>query len=1004
MKPDQTFWQSKLAAWVHDPAEKALILLSGKSHEKGTTSELCKEMFGTDKVPDELIQFVKKADHWAAAGDRVSLPWKEDQPYYKDLQVKFADCPELVHPVSPETRIEVKETFKDVVIEHLESVSTNHFKDFIEKNGNDIDYKKTFLRFWRFGAETPAEQLNILWQVLPADTRCPDHTIWDHLKLCSSFAGIFCLGDEPALLAVSLGPVQGFIAQARTMSDLWAGSHFLSQLAWQAMKCIVEDYGPDSILFPDLHGIPAVDQWLVDEDIWPFKILKPWEYETEVNGKKEIKTVALDRDPRMAAALPNRFVAVVPSGKITDIPNKIRQDVSKWAREQAETAARKFFEKAGFTGIPDVAKEQIKRQMTGFPEIYFSAVPWSVVKEESGKVNPEELFSMFETFLPEGETLSKNNEKTWDILSRPLKSRKGDWTFFEPNRGAAYPHIYNLTDRLHAASKTVRSFEQVIQKGYRCTICGEREWLTDDKELRNYSPRKRDDSPWSRIADATGTVRKGEHLCAWCTLKRFWPSVFPELIDAKKGTRFVVSTHTMALAPSIEKVVDRAENNCLSEKEKNAIHELEATINGFPPPAFPRRLWRKIKRLGGSNGRLTYILERLPSFMDFLSDSEDIGIEVREEKKTAINNLLGGHPETYYALVLMDGDRMGEWVAGSSENLPRYREILHSSVVNNLENEFSEIQEFLNSKRPNTPARHQAISRALNNFALNLVRIVVEEMFNGKLIYAGGDDLMAMVSVPDLPALMLSLRALYSGVLFDEKQDKQKAEKNKWEELTGRKPNGYRLQLRNGYALLQTPDRKTLFATMGPKATASIGAVVAHHKAPLARVLRSLRSAEQKAKNKGGRNAFCITIEKRAGGTSHLVGKWWLDSPDKIENPFETTIGVLISLSRALAGKGVSRRAAYIIHEQLRNIPPDGNAIEKTIAYRLNKQGVNDKKAGWLASRLAELAEKHEAAIKGENDTQRGSVPFKNRWLQNFFITAEFLARPERNVKGGEGE
>ena len=990
MNTDDLFWQAKIAAWVHDPAEKSLVLLRGKFHEEGTTAEICRVIFCTDKVPDELIQFVKEADHWASAGDRVSLPWKEEQPYFNQLQVRFTDRPELVHPVSPETRIEVKETFKDVVVEHLESVSTAHFKEFIVKNDNGVDYKKTFLRFWRFGPETPAKQLNILWQVLPADTRCPDHTIWDHLKLCSSFAGIFSLGDEPALLAVSLGPVQGFIAQARSVSDLWAGSHFLSQLAWQAMKCIVEDYGPDSILFPDIHGIPAVDQWLIDEGIWPDGKDKPWEY-------KDKEGMALDRDPRMVAALPNRFVAVVPSGRITDITNKIRDNVSKWAKKQAEVAAEKFFEKAGYTSIPDVAKEQIETQMAGFPEVYFSAVPWSVVKEEKGKVNPEELFRMFEVFLPEGEALSKNNEKTWDILSRPLKSRKGDWAFFEPNRGAAYPHIYNLTDRLHAASKATRNFEQIIQKGYRCTICGEREWLTNKRDLLFLPRGKRDESPWSKAEDAVGPVRKGEHLCAWCTLKRFWPSVFPDLVNAKKGTRFVVSTHTMALAPSIEAALENI--NELADKYKDIIMRLSGSTASMDRAAFPRRLWKKLRDIEGERSEFFNAMTKLPVLLDCLSDQDEKDEGKSREIEKDIKKLLGGRPEAYYALILMDGDRMGEWVTGSLENLPRYRDILHSSVVNTLEGDFREIEEFLNSRRPNIPARHQAISKALNNFALNLARVVVEEIFNGKLIYAGGDDLMAMVSVPDLPALMLALRALYSGVLFDEEK--------KWEELTGRKLNGYRLQLRNGYALLQTPNRKTLYTTMGPKATASIGAVVAHHKAPLARVLRSLRAAEQKAKNKneGDRDAFCITIEKRAGGTSHLVGKWWFDDPVEVENPLDTAIGVLISLSRALAGEGVSRKAAYIIHEQLRDIPPDRDAIEKIISYRLNKQGVNKEEAMNLAAKLAMLAdEKHKDTVKGENNTQRGLVPPMNKWLQNFFITAEFLSRPERNARGGERE
>ena len=70
---------------------------------------------------------------------------------------------------------------------------------------------------------------------------------------------------EAALLALSIGPVQSFIAVARKMEDLWAGSHLLARLAWQAMRVVCGQLGPDAILFPRLRGVPQVDLWLRDE-------------------------------------------------------------------------------------------------------------------------------------------------------------------------------------------------------------------------------------------------------------------------------------------------------------------------------------------------------------------------------------------------------------------------------------------------------------------------------------------------------------------------------------------------------------------------------------------------------------------------------------------------------------------------------------------------------------------------------------------------------------------
>ena len=103
-------------------------------------------------------------------------------------------------------------------------------------------WRKALLTLWRFGPELREEadngKLGELWKLLPADTRIPDHSIWDHLDLVSAFAGAFAADPqgEAALLALSIGPVQSFIAAARKMEDLWAGSHLLERLAWQAMR------------------------------------------------------------------------------------------------------------------------------------------------------------------------------------------------------------------------------------------------------------------------------------------------------------------------------------------------------------------------------------------------------------------------------------------------------------------------------------------------------------------------------------------------------------------------------------------------------------------------------------------------------------------------------------------------------------------------------------------------------------------------------------------------
>jgi CRISPR-associated protein Cmr2 len=125
---------------------------------------------------------------------------------------------------------------------------------------------------------------------------------------------------------------------------------------------------------------------------------------------------------------------------------------------------------------------------------------------------------------------------------------------------------------------------------------------------------------------------------------------------------------------------------------------------------------------------------------------------------------------------------------------------------------------YLDAPRAVSPSRHMAISSALNGFALTLAQDIVENRCKGKLIYAGGDDVMALVAVDDLLACLTLLRAAYGGLPVP-----APLATTLQLDLEG-------LQLGGGHALL---DGK-LLRLMGEHATASAGAVIAHHSAPSA--------------------------------------------------------------------------------------------------------------------------------------------------------------------------
>src|SRR5580658_10255989 len=93
------------------------------------------------------------------------------------------------------------------------------------------------------------------------------------------------------LLAISVGPVQEFIAAARRTRDLWFGSFLLSELSKAAARAISQRAGRDSLI------LPAPER---DEDLLPEASLsganvvvaeRPASYEPASSGEEAKKHV-----------------------------------------------------------------------------------------------------------------------------------------------------------------------------------------------------------------------------------------------------------------------------------------------------------------------------------------------------------------------------------------------------------------------------------------------------------------------------------------------------------------------------------------------------------------------------------------------------------------------------------------------------------------------------------------------------------------------------------------
>jgi CRISPR/Cas system-associated protein Cas10 (large subunit of type III CRISPR-Cas system) len=155
---------------------------------------------------------------------------------------------------------------------------------------------------------------------------------------------------------------------------------------------------------------------------------------------------------------------------------------------------------------------------------------------------------------------------------------------------------------------------------------------------------------------------------------------------------------------------------------------------------------------------------------------------------------------------------MGQWLTGRYDKTPKLSELNPALLLD---------QALRDRKRPLFPALHGELSQRLGQLALALYAIVEEEHL-GRVVYSGGDDLLALLP---LQTALPCLRAVRATIRSEEH--------------------------------------------LGARVTVSAGVAVAHVRAPLRTALRLAREAEKAAK--GPRNSFAIKLDKRSGEALDLV-------------------------------------------------------------------------------------------------------------------------------------
>ena len=976
-----SLWKNKLLVWLHNSAEKSLALFNNPSGSpKDIYNEILEQLDIEDYVSDDIKHECEFVDLLASSADIPQWPKDENHGGYSQwAQVDFNSRPMLIHPL----------TGDKLELNNLEKVDYSSAKDIATKNIKRLlklgkDDKMKFLAVWRFVPEY-GEKLNSFWNLLPADTRVPDFSVWNKLDLASAFIGARFENKKMSVLNMAFGPVQNFIAQARATSDLWAGSHLLSSMVWEGMKVIADEIGPDAFIFPQIRGLAIVDKWLFEkvrnteyENLW-FK-----EFEAI---RAEWLTNKTDSNPLFAACLPNKFSAIVPTDKATELAEKVKAAVRKVIKDWCNKALE-FLE----LGNSKTAKDQLNIQLEEFPQVFFSSVGWA----EDAVENPEYLKQASKIFADDSDNFfSEDKNGYWNNLSREIEIKGSK--FWTPNASVVYPVIYELADKSLAANKSIREFRQMPQKGFRCTLCGEREWLTNDIEKLNITPGKRNkhrgqyicETSWNSL---TGNF-KNEHLCAICALKRYWPKIFKDLVSDfidEDITRYVVSTHTMSLIPTLEALI----NNKSGE-----IKDLKSSIDSEISSEYDSRSVALPRKMSSLKKDIKGICKSIPAYIDYLRELNEF--DRIDEFYNDLKKITGVRPETYYALILMDGDNMGAWLsANEKERQIHISDTWHPSVVNSqeLSNANNVLVNYLKTLKLASPIRHAVISQALNNFSSKIVPDIIENQHHGKLIYSGGDDVLAMAPTDQVIDIIEDLRKAYSGFGRILQSNEALSDVNDY------KQNGFMIH------------DKRLLLTMGLKASASVGVVIVHHQTPLAYALKCLREAEHIAKS-AGRNAFCIRILKRAGGEISFTDNWWSssekDCPSDIkENGFtdNSSIGLFNSLIKLIANnENVSRKALYSIEEWINLLPEwldnqgqmawreeDWNTSKDMASAMLSRQ-FSQHSCDDLTTEIKPLAERIVSFIWNKAKLEKNNnIKNPMKQLQDMLFCAEFFARETR--------
>jgi CRISPR-associated protein Cmr2 len=751
--------------------------------------------------------------------------------------------------------------------------------------------------------------------------------------------------EQPYLLLFTFSPVQEFIKASRKFLDFWAGSYLLHYLSARLCWFVAQKYGPDSVITPSLWGQEIIDAFLAayPECEEEFKAIGKNPV-TQFNQEKATFLSTAGFPNTLTVIAPGKAQAQKLGEELADKLKKEWSEISRKVRLDIRSKVQKKLKDSELTKLSQylddpVLQTELERytqdslwewkslweaQINNTWEPYFVVVPLgnpefslSITGDDQDWIEAQNTIAQPRIPLPtaaETEVYETFNVGTWwgsyqarlGQLIQAVKNTRSwqipvapgerstlsgqfsavhprfNYKLFSNGRGMsigsmqlfwkvmaiAYPGLFNGSERLNALELTKRMAWQyggVAQSLGVTDIQGDEIIMVDGQESNQTE---------------SVTVKESERYEHFIR--------FPNLTSIAMAN---FATHKPAKIRDYWKILNKSLKKAVSEESLS-----QSQYDRFRAlTRRPSQIQRVDQQLLSQNGKTGY--NGVMFSAKWLAD--DLGLTQEAELRALRNSVSQAHidagfgdasPSDWWVLVLGDGDSMGKYVSGNKlknyenyipQNLSELKEQLPNATTSALE------QLLQKTKKRMGPGTHIGLNRALIDFSNRLVPYLTEERCCGRVIYSGGDDVMAALPLADLPKFLRSLRAAWSGAKDPEGEFSQS---ESHDSAVGEQDS----EQGSGYWKPDTEATKNQLAdrplfTMGDGATMSLGIIIAHKSVPLPTVLENVWDAEKnKAKKMLGatdqfpnKDGLCFRVIYGSGNIlealmkGELLEPWW---------------------------------------------------------------------------------------------------------------------------------